>query len=692
MAVWTVVQAKTKKPGGSGGAQVEQDKSGGEEVVCAGASDRFTCKIRAEFIHSGKNGGFKALAEAKQLVTHFNRIEPTIVFKSENDTRITFSKPAEFPSSQNRFKEFFTVTPHSTRSDGSGKAHVNFLIESKHRLQLFKHDPTLMQYLRDRKIWLVEHKYETHSLQAIGFIVNKSPVLTHRPQFENDIVTALRDYTDDKMDDTMDKFVPDMEISGKRVVHVLRDGDKKIGVMETQALEIRCESAHSEQLKILLCNAALPEHRFGKFVPYQLAKNDPTVVKDLIAEHNRHLTEITAIPIFGLHRDALYSLVDGEKFGGDDEQLKEKLLKQEIEFETDEGEKTGTEPVFLSIEETQRSDDLGKWFLIVKKLNVATANKVIDNFLIPAAETTIAHHDHKNDGESFKSGIRRTNTPNKMMQNYAELLRNSTTHQRTENGQDYDKHNYVKKRQMVIVYDNQEFPALPPAPKKRNQQQHSTQKNKNNTANKNAGQQTMTTSSATNFTSYSSSSNSSNNGSDAFTAYKNSVEAQLEVMRIQIGNIAKMQEESQKKQAAAETGLAGAMQMLQLVMDNLNENVKSTKKLEEVTEARHQHNSELLHLILASVRPDLVPANKRGAQVSRPTPEPDKGNMDIEGEISDDDSKRRKQQQGTDRVMQPEQFGGKYGIQQGTATVTIAKEYVQNSLEAALEDSAPTAV
>ena len=65
--------------------------------------------------------------------------------------------------------------------------------------------------------------------------------------------------------------------------------------------------------------------------------------------------------------------------------------------------------------------------------------------------------------------------------------------------------------------------------------------------------------------------------------------------------------------------------------------------------------------------------------------------MDIEGEeVSDDDSKRRKQQQGTDGVMQPDQFGGKYGIQQGTATVTIANEYIQNSMAAALDDSAPT--
>ncbi|WP_317201736.1 hypothetical protein [Janthinobacterium sp.] len=552
MVVWETVSYRRKDPGDPGGAQDSQEKAGEGSNVQTGKLEFIPRKIRAEFVHSGRNGGYKASIEAKQLFIHFVRIDPDIVFKSKDDTSITLSKKDVFPAGENRFKALFQVTPHSTRNDGGGKVNVNFLIDTKNSLASFKGDTTFMNYLRDEKIWLTEHKYETNELTAIGYIVNKSPVLTYRPQLENDIRSALSDYLEDVIDDE-EKFIPDMEISTRKIVHVLRDSEnKRKGAMETQALEIKCESAHAGRLKTLLCKARLPEHRFGKFIPHAMAKNDPSIVKALIAEHNKFLTEIVAIPIFGLHENALFSLVSGsgEKGDEDDEPLITKMLKAEIAKQTADGRKF-LEPIVLSIEQTLLSDERGKWFVIAKKKNAETVNRLIDEFLIPTAEGTIAFKNHENDSESFKQGIRRTNKPNEAMQSYAAILReNMTGNVIPDSDRTYDKHNQEKKRkQMVITYTNAEFPALPNSKKKQQQHQNQQTSKTAKTNHSNSGNTTTTKSASIGLQSDSS---SNGDGSEYFEAYKNEIQAQLDFMKIQMNELLGIHKAALKKQAENE--------------------------------------------------------------------------------------------------------------------------------------------
>lgn len=188
------------------------------------------------------------------------------MFKSEKDSNVAVSKLANFPMG-NKFNEFFPTTSYM-RNDGSEKVQMNFIIESENRLTALKRDMTIMKFLR------------------IGYIVNKSPVLTHHPQLEKDIATAFTEHLESALDEGgVSKFIPDMEIGSKKIVHVLREGDKKTGVMETQALEVRCVC--STQLKKLFFNAGLQEGKFGKFVPYELIRNDQAIVKGLIQEHNK---------------------------------------------------------------------------------------------------------------------------------------------------------------------------------------------------------------------------------------------------------------------------------------------------------------------------------------------------------------------------------------------------------------------
>ena len=113
------VKVRRKDPGGPGGAQEGKEKAEEAPGAPAEVTDRFVSKIRAEYWHNGRNGAFKASAEAKQLCGHLTRIDTNLVFKTENDKNGTFSKMTEFPTG-NKFSEFFGTTLY-TRNDRSGK-------------------------------------------------------------------------------------------------------------------------------------------------------------------------------------------------------------------------------------------------------------------------------------------------------------------------------------------------------------------------------------------------------------------------------------------------------------------------------------------------------------------------------------------------------------------------------------------
>ena len=581
-----MVERRRKDPGGSGGTQESQEKvdrqEGNEGGIDAfvGSFNRFTGKIRAEFIVSGRKGNFKAAAEAKKLFEQMIQVDNDIVFKSDTDGRITFRKISEFPSIESKFKEFFTVTSY----DKQGKIHVNFQIESKKRLAAMKRDSTFFNYLRESKIWLVEHKYESHALKSIGFVVKKSPTLTNRPQFEAEIGKALNEFVQTAIDEgdeggiTLDErqLTPTLEISGKTVRHVVREGEVKVGTLETNALEIRCEANKADRLKKLLCTADLPSHKFGMFVPYELARTESKVYEGLIREQNKYMAEVTVIPVFGLHTDVIESISRGQTEFDDDDTIKNQLENMEISVRTDDGTEE-LENIFMAIEPTQRTEDLGKWLFLVKRDKVKVANDIIDKFLIPRATETIAYGNHKDDSDSFKLGIRRANKQSQAMQSYAAALRESIQQEHSNDDHTHDKQNKntKKRRQIQIEFDVEEFPSLP-SPNKTNttrqqQQKSSAQLYYHDGAQKTTGGTATTCDS------------SANTGTDKldFESLKNSIQAQLDMMKLQIDEMKKQQEEARKKN---EDQINTNTLLIKQVLDKFKEDNAITRERMDCTE------------------------------------------------------------------------------------------------------------
>ena len=547
MAEWETVVRRRKDPGSQGNDQEGQKETGVGEGAHVGSFNRFTGKIRAEFAVSSRIGKFNVAIEAKKLFTQMIRVDPDIVFKSDSDGRITFRKISEFPAGENKFKEFFTVTPHM-RNDGTGKVHVTFQTETKQRIMAMKRDSTFFNYIRENKIWITEHKYKTHALQSIGWITFKSPELTNKPMLESDIGKELNEYIKCAIDEGDDGIVldgreltPTLEICGKRVVHVVREGDKKVRTVETQALVIRCERSKAMQLNKLLYSANIDTERCGTFVPYQMAKTDSDVFEKYIHEHNKYVADIAVIPVFGLHWDVIETIVDGRKESNNAAPLRQQLLLAKVKTLYDE--RVDVESLFLAIEPTQRTDDLGKWMFLTKKHLEETANKTIDNYLLDRAVKTPAYKNHLNDNDSFKQGIRRTNRPSNAFTSYTAAMRASANPQADSDdegvGNKYTG-NYKKRKQLMINYDEkEEFPALPTTTKttKKKQGQQTT-KNFNYTTNSNDDITVKQSSTAR---------TTNNNNASEDTSDRNAIQAQLDWLKLEIMEMKALQDKERKE-------------------------------------------------------------------------------------------------------------------------------------------------
>ena len=275
-----------------------------------------------------------------------------------------------------------------------------------------------------------------------------------------------------------------------------------------------------------------------------MAKAESDVYKNAIMEQNKYCKEIVVIPVFGLHKDVTDSVVEGKNDNCNDDTIRNMLMGAGTYTEEEGGMIEILERTFLAIEPTQRTEDLGKWFFLTTKEYENDANEIIDGFLIEKGSETEAYRMHKNDGESFERGIRRTNRPNQSMMNYATALRESMpqNNQQPESTQ-RDKNNNRKRRQVQIDFDDEsDFPKLPTATRSRTARKPQTPKSKNTTPNdKDDQQQNESTSGSTS----SSTTQRITNNVDVETL-KSAFQAQIDMLKLQMSEMQKRSDDWQR--------------------------------------------------------------------------------------------------------------------------------------------------
>eukprot|EP00733_Pompholyxophrys_punicea_P000151 Pompholyxophrys_punicea_v1_NODE_25_length_5265_cov_107.938388.p1 type:complete len:609 gc:universal NODE_25_length_5265_cov_107.938388:3171-4997(+) len=288
------------------------------------------------------------------------------------DTNKEFVSMDEFPNNENRFSLFFPTKFPLSRNQNK-KIIVGLRFLSEVNLNTFRQSQRFRNTLQEQNAFFYEHKFSGLLLSRVGFMIGKAPSLVWRQTYEQTLRQRLQEqlrtsdqYDDDDLTQHNGK-VPSFCLFGRNIIH--RTEDEKYS---TYAFEIQCETEHYKLLLNLFSDTPLDTRLHGMFVPFTFAGINQTIyVKQIIAQ-NHFLNEVTKIPVVGIHCNAMTGPItcDSTVHSMHDFYMK-------ASHET----KEGTQSIFLSIEETNRTDDIGKWFFVVLEQDHHAARQYLDQHL-----------------------------------------------------------------------------------------------------------------------------------------------------------------------------------------------------------------------------------------------------------------------------------------------------------------------
>ena len=385
----------------SGGGEPPSDDGGGAWEI-AGAEKNGKGKVKAGEAEAAaiktrlKNAGAKEVKTRQILVTavmlEFNittqttkfnprpkhieflqlvkAIDPEMAIESvSHDTE--WNNPTEIPLAE-EYKENSNVQDRNPPRQAR-KIVVHFTMKTKHRVNFIKHEPSVMQFLKANKIWFVHDKFQMQKVSRVGSLIEIHPDLVWKDRVQNDMITSLENTAmpkveiekwrkqtgqNDNEDETEEEDctpVPHFTIQAKNLA---------FGGLITRVLQIECAEIDALYLKSLCGTCATQENfQHGTFLPQGIhLMSSPDTYKHLIADQNEYLNDIVNIPVIGLPNEIFSVDVKNE----DGETLNDVIHESEL---------------FVSVEATPRTHDLGKFHFLTCKANEEEAALWIDQNL-----------------------------------------------------------------------------------------------------------------------------------------------------------------------------------------------------------------------------------------------------------------------------------------------------------------------
>ena len=225
---------------------------------------------------ASKNAATDPSHALRRLFAQLHAVDNDVLIMAFNNYK-TFSKPSDIPADKKAFEEAFEVQPSRPRAPRNTVA-VCFRVIGHHNLKHYKYTKSVYDYLCEEKIFLAPHEFKTIKTSTIGWISEKTPRTTWHPNFAKDLQANLKvDFP--------------LSVRKHRVAHTSHKDGKR--TFSTDALAIECPTENADSLQAALHKANLPVERFGRFVPYGLAKAG---MEDLLIEQREGATTATCSP------------------------------------------------------------------------------------------------------------------------------------------------------------------------------------------------------------------------------------------------------------------------------------------------------------------------------------------------------------------------------------------------------------
>ncbi len=237
---------------------------------------------------------FHPIATVKGLLEKLQKNPAILGLEGERGALVT---TRNMPTEEEKFNaivqsDYTKLSPYKYRMT------LIFTIATKDEITIQEiKTPTIIQHLTKNKLYMDKQKYSEIATSEVGFFSRLHTTITNRDE--------LREYITNEYDEDNDMPIPTFEVYNK-TTYCRMGGDRAYA----PTITIKCGRSDAQKIKDFLCTLD-EEGAFGQaqFIPQGLERSQAKVKLHALYEQNKYMENTTAIPINGLNRHILSTVI-----------------------------------------------------------------------------------------------------------------------------------------------------------------------------------------------------------------------------------------------------------------------------------------------------------------------------------------------------------------------------------------------
>ena len=298
---------------------------------------------------------FKPMATVNAFYTAVRTVcNKSIIKPRDSSNKKCIANTSELPTDKNVFEDYVEYS-YSQKQHNKGARH-NLVLTLSSTLHFGQLKTRIMGFLQQQNLYVSLHTWNTTAVSATGFIIKSHYNATWRNKLHAEIHACI-------LDGTPEAIIPEFQL----IPNTIRDPTAREVRVSTRALEIQVRDKDKVELQRLLLKGNFDDMGWA-YIPHGLTqyKHDDTL-KNILLTNNHYLVTLHMMVVYGLTPQA-FSMTVSEELSA-------------IQMVRSWKSKRTGKPLIMSIEQTYKTAENGKWLLCCHKDDKEEARAALDIWL-----------------------------------------------------------------------------------------------------------------------------------------------------------------------------------------------------------------------------------------------------------------------------------------------------------------------
>lgn len=318
-----------------------------------------------------------------------------IVISTNKEHKLT--DMSKFPADQKAFTEFFpheTVWTNNPRNKYSGNCMMKLNISATKSMEAIK-SGAFLQFLQERDLHLTRHSFSSVRATKMAIMTMRHPAVTNIPKLQE----QMRERLDETFTEGMElpqgltpNTATEIHVRVEKIVHRVLNEDPSIApsIVTTEAICVYTNAEHANTLANLISTERIfSEHGFGHWIPWSV-RHEPELFANKLREHNAFINRVQTFKLEGVTKDMMKSIITvGSHTGRCGDLLL--TIRSKVPVTPDRPLGSIYPRMFNSLEETNYTDERGRWLIAYTQDNQQEAKNVLEQMIIHWTDLTIQH-------------------------------------------------------------------------------------------------------------------------------------------------------------------------------------------------------------------------------------------------------------------------------------------------------------